>query len=130
MYEDLEKVIYMIKEEYSFLNLKWEVCDNTKINLRKKLIKDVIKDNNIKSKIFEYRNFINYYIIDFSMKLQNEIFNESRINTRVKSQNSIEYKTKNYYENHEKGEIPINKCFNDLFGIRIILNGNFQHKEI
>ena len=130
MFEDLEKLIYMIREEYSFINLKWEVYNRDEISLKKKLVKDIVNDNTIKSKIFEYRNFINDNIIDFTIKVQKEVFGECRINTRVKAQNSIEYKTKNYYENHEKGKIPINKCFNDLFGIRIILNQNIKHEEI
>lgn len=44
------------------------------------------------------------------------------INTRVKTHNSIEYKIENYRSNHEDGKIPINKCLNDLYGIRIILS--------
>lgn len=62
--------------------------------------------------------------------MQTEDFKNCKINTRVKTQNSIEFKTKNYSENHENGKVPINKCFNDLFGIRIILEQNLKHKDI
>ena len=34
MLEDLEKLIYMIREEYSFINLKWEVSNRDGINLK------------------------------------------------------------------------------------------------
>ncbi len=56
--------------------------------------------------------------------------NESKINIRTKAKNSIEYKIKNYIENHEDGKVPINKCFNDLFGIRIICENTLTHNEI
>ena len=41
--------------------------------------------------------------------------------SRIKTINSIHYKIVNYYNNHNNGKIPINKCLNDLVGIRIIL---------
>ena len=43
------------------------------------------------------------------------------VNARIKAQNSILDKLDDYctYSDH-KGEVPVNKCFNDLFGIRII----------
>ena len=44
------------------------------------------------------------------------------VTARVKAQNSIEFKIQNYKtERHELGKVPINKCVNDLFGVRIIL---------
>lgn len=130
MFESLEKLIYILEEEYTYITTKWKKYNKNQINLKKKLVKDVVSDNNIKEKIFEYRNFINDNIIDFTIKLQEEKFEDCRINTRVKAQNSIEYKTKNYYENHENGEIPINKCFNDLFGIRIIMDKDINQKDL
>ena len=33
-------------------------------------------------------------------------------------------------KNHENGKIPINKCFNDLLGIRIICNKQLTYEEI
>jgi len=44
--------------------------------------------------------------------------------------NSIEYKLNNYIKNHNEGEEPINKCFNDIFGIRIVLENNIKYDEI
>lgn len=52
------------------------------------------------------------------------------INTRIKGQNSIEYKIENYVLNHENGNVPINKCLNDLFGIRVIIAEDISHKDI
>ena len=43
--------------------------------------------------------------------------------SRVKNHNSIEEKIKDYCEyRKERGEISVNKCLNDLFGIRIIID--------
>ena len=53
-----------------------------------------------------------------------------KVNTRAKARNSIEYKIENYTRNHEMGKIPINKCFNDLFGIRMICPEKFEYYEI
>ena len=56
--------------------------------------------------------------------------NNTTVNIRTKSKNSIEYKIKNYNENHENGKVPISKCFNDLFGIRIICSKELSFNEI
>ena len=59
------------------------------------------------------------------LKLQNEV------NSRVKALNSIEFKINNYMTaKHEYGEVALNKCFNDLYGIRIILKENVEYSTI
>ena len=55
---------------------------------------------------------------------------KSKVNIRTKAKNSIEYKIKNYIENHENGKVSINKCFNDLFGIRIICEKELSYRKI
>ncbi len=59
-------------------------------------------------------------------------FNSSNatVNVRTKAKNSIEFKIENYIKNHENGRVPINKCFNDLFGIRIICNEKLSFDEM
>lgn len=52
------------------------------------------------------------------------------VNIRTKAKNSIEFKIENYMKNHENGKVPINKCFNDLLGIRIICNKQLTYDEI
>lgn len=54
----------------------------------------------------------------------------AKVNIRAKLRNSIEFKIKNYILNHENGEIPINKCLNDLFGIRIICKKEISNAQI
>lgn len=89
------------------------------MNMKRKKVDNVYNDENLLLYVFNYREFINNYFIDFVQKLQN--FNISyTISSKVKSLNSIQYKIENYNRNHENGKIPIKKCLNDLLGIRII----------
>ena len=50
----------------------------------------------------------------------------SFVSCRVKALNSIQYKIENYKKTHENGKIPIKKCLNDLFGIRIIVEEKLE----
>lgn len=55
----------------------------------------------------------------------------SQVTSRVKAQNSIEYKIQRYKTDlHEFGKIPVNKCINDLFGIRIFLDPAVPFEDI
>lgn len=54
----------------------------------------------------------------------------SSVTTRVKALNSIEYKLDNYIRNHEEGRIPLKKCLNDLLGIRIVIDAEFEHEDV
>ena len=52
------------------------------------------------------------------------------MNTRVKALNSIQNKIEKYKNKKESGKIPIKKCLNDIFGLRIILNKSISYDEI
>ncbi len=52
------------------------------------------------------------------------------VNTRVKALNSIQDKIEKYENKKESGKIPIKKCLNDIFGLRIILNNSISYDEI
>lgn len=78
--------------------------------------------------IWGYRNFL---LFDKDMiRIPFSLNQFGHINTRIKAPNSIEYKIEKYVLNHEDGNIPINKCLNDLFGLRVILAEDVSHKEI
>ncbi|WP_270613221.1 hypothetical protein [Coprococcus sp. AM97-35] len=49
---------------------------------------------------------------------------------RIKQLNSIEYKISRYNTGDLKGKVPINKCLNDLFGVRIIIDSSFTHDDL
>lgn len=121
MIEDLEKLINFIQSEYNNITDKWENSINyKKINLKSNLVCDLIDNKENFNSIIQYRDFINENIIQLIMDFKQFNNENSKVNIRAKAKNSIEYKMENYIKNHENGRIPINKCFNDLFGIRII----------
>ena len=131
MLEELEKLINFIQKEYMEFNEKWQKSNYySKINFKKNLICDLLSNEVLLETIFNYREFINenniQLLIDFK-QFNSEI---SKVNIRAKTKNSIEYKIKNYNENHENGKIPIEKCLNDLFGIRIICSQKLNYDEI
>lgn len=129
MLEELDKLILFILDKYNEIFEEWKKSDlYIPINQKEKLVKDI--DNDILNTILNYRHFINANNLELKL-LINDLDLLSTINTRVKTQNSIEFKINNYRgQKHEFGKIPINKCFNDLYGIRIILPDDINHKFI
>lgn len=131
MLEELEKLIKFIQTEYIQFNKKWQNSDYyTKINLKNNLISDLTENEEILNVIFSYREFINENNIKLLMDFKQFNTENAKVNIRAKAKNSIEYKIKNYIENHEDGKIPINKCLNDLFGIRIICTEKIDKEQI
>lgn len=101
-----------------------------KINLKSNLVCDVLGNKQMLEAIVNYREFINENNIQLVMDFKQFNTDKSKISIRTKAKNSIEYKIKNYVENHENGKVPINKCFNDLFGIRIICDKELTNSQI
>lgn len=133
MLEELYKLITFIQKEYFEFNEKWETSNYySKINLRKYEVSDLLNNEDLLNVIFNYREFINVHNVQLVMDFQNFNSNYSKINTRVKAKNSIEDKITRYTKSseHENGKIQINKCLNDLFGIRFITDYNFTFEEI
>ena len=87
-------------------------------NQKSKKIVD-IEDEGLMPIIKEYTQFLR----DLSEIIQFDHFEDGFIvNQRIKNNNSIEEKYDEYLNvRKEKGEVSINKCFNDLFGIRAIV---------
>lgn len=54
----------------------------------------------------------------------------SKIFKRVKTPDSIINKIDKYVNKNEKGKIPICKCLNDIFGIRIVQDADTDIEEI
>lgn len=131
MFEELEKLIDFIIGEYSKISEEWKkspLFDS--INQKDKLVRDINDDNNILNTILNYRRFINEWNIELDPALK-YLDLVSDVNSRVKAQNSIEYKISNYMsEKHEFGKVPLNKCFNDLYGIRIIFDESIKFEDI
>ena len=131
MSDELDKLINFIQIEYMKLTNKWEQSDNyIKINLKNNQVCDILEDKLILDTIVNYREFINRNSIKLLMDLKKFNSQKATVNVRTKAKNSIEFKIRNYIKNHENGKIPISKCFNDLFGIRIICSEEIIFNEI
>ena len=117
MLEELDLLINFLQTEYLNFNRKWlQSSQYEKINSKNNKVCDLNNNKLILNTIFNYREFINKNnILLLLLELQSFESEKARINTRVKLKNSIQYKIENYIKNHNNGEIPINKCLNDLF---------------
>ncbi|MBQ5995465.1 MAG: hypothetical protein IJL63_06390 [Clostridia bacterium] len=101
------------------------------MNLKKKYVSHIDLNGEIYKSVNEYTKFLNGKCLILADELNNQM-KESYITSRVKSQNSIEAKIQGYRstEGHEYGKVPIIKCLNDLFGVRIILKTPLTFEEI
>lgn len=125
MLDELEKLIETIDNTHKEVNDLWQNSQfYEKINLRKLRISHL--DEKTLIYIYRYRDFINIETKKISCEIQNGEF----IRTRVKDLNSIQYKIDSYKKRYENGEVPLNKCLNDLFGIRIVLSENIECEKI
>lgn len=128
---ELEKLINFIQTEYIEFNKKWQNSTYyKKINLKNNQVCYLMENEEMLNTIFNYREFINENNIQLSLDFKQFNNEKVKVNTRAKTKNSIEYKIKNYIQNHEDGKIPINKCLNDLFGIRIICAEQITNNQI
>lgn len=131
MLDELENLISFIQNEYIQFNEKWQNSDYYfKFDLKNNLIVDLSENEQMLNTIFNYREFINENNIQLLLDFKRFNTKNAKVNIRTKAKNSIEYKIKNYIENHENGKIPINKCLNDLFGIRIICAEKMGYAQI
>lgn len=131
MLEELDKLINFIQTEYIQLTTKWEQSDYyTKINLRNTQVCNLVENKLVLDEIVNYREFINQNNIQLIMDFKKFNSENVTVNIRTKAKNSIEFKIENYIKNHEKGKVPISKCFNDLFGIRIICSEKLSFDKI
>lgn len=97
------------------------------VNLATKNIKMITIDNpdfyyETYMGISQYKDILKDILTKFG-EIQDKYGRYFLIEKRIKNINSIYSKVFKYiYEKPEKGEIQINKCLNDLFGLRITLN--------
>lgn len=127
---ELNELIDLIQSQFDNINYRWKKSpDYYPLNMKTKRVEDIYQDETLLNHVFSYRNFINDNIADVVEIIQTKQF-KNIVNTRVKALNSIQYKIQNYELNHENGKIPLKKCLNDIFGIRMIFNENINSEEI
>ena len=121
VFDDLKDLIDYIQSVYTEVTHEWLEGAHVRTNLKKSQVSDIDIDGAIYKNIMEYVWLLNEKSACITLQLS--FVCDCQVTARVKAQNSIEYKIQNYKTaRHEFGRIPINKCVNDLFGVRIILD--------
>lgn len=125
----LKYIIDSIQTAYNRLTDLWLKQEYEKINLKRTLVSEIESDNDIYKNIFRYMHLLSGNSADVIISVCNT--DPSKISARIKTKNSIMYKIMNYQtEWHEYGKIPINKCLNDLFGVRVILDSAVTFAQV
>lgn len=120
-YDNLKNLIDYLHSSYTEIARNWMLGDYPKINIKKFLVSDIDNNEIIYKSIMKYIELLNDQTPD--VVLQFPFICSYVVRSRIKAQNSIEYKIKNYKTaDHNFGKIPIKKCLNDLFGVRITLD--------
>ena len=127
--KELENLINLILKNHQEINDLWKKDPNyQKINTSKTTVSSVYNNQNLLFCILNYREFLIKNTLDMTFNK----LTPNNIEARIKNKNSIQYKIENYTKSseHEYGNVPLKKCLNDLFGIRIILQENIDQELI
>lgn len=110
---------------------EWIRNQEIKYNLKSKQIRHICSEKTtIDQKFLDYMNLYcnDLMMVQFSPVLI-DLSNEYNLTTRIKHPDSRISKMLQYrFYKSEQGRVNLNKCLNDLFGLRIIVN-DFEHNE-
>ncbi len=124
-YKQIASIINIVINEYEIISNKCIISNNTNIiNLKKKYVEHLQNENNLKY-IMTYRN----NLVNETLKLSDKL-GQLKIISRVKTVNSIRDKINKYIFKEGNGKYPINKCLNDIFGMRIIISNESDYTYI
>lgn len=120
---DLNEMIDNIDNLHSIVSKNWmSYAVDKKIPIFNQKSEKVceLDDDNLITTIIEYGLFLNGISIQNRIDWKNT--NDFTTNYRIKTPNSIMDKYYDYcnYGPHN-GKVPVNKCFNDVFGARVII---------
>lgn len=121
----LNNAIKYLIDEHKKISDEWINQTKSTLNLKKKTLRYLNDNPEAEELLFNYISFLELE----TLNIRKELLSEFQIRTRVKTSNSIWQKKETYLSNSHQGNIPINKCFNDLLGTRIILD-DFRHQDI
>ncbi len=127
--DELKDLIDYMQVAYTEITDEWLRSGSAKMNLKKSQVADIDADGAIYKSIMDYVQLLNDRSSEITLQLSSVC--ACMVTARVKAQNSIEYKIQTYKtDRHEFGKVPINKCINDLFGVRIFLEVPLTFDEI
>lgn len=127
----LGELIQCVEKFYNYTCVQWErYYKYERFNFKKKTVNDIRDYDEILYEINNYRDFMNI-MSSQAIEFIPDYFWNNNVTSRVKAQNSLEAKIDKYVNGkEEKGKIPINKCINDIFGIRIVVDGEFTPFDV
>ena len=126
--EKLARLLVYMQELYTETTSAWEQLGIPAFNLKKTGIEQVKYGNELYNKILMYVIFLDKSMLTFKAEAAQGC---GVVRTRVKSIGSVDEKIRVYTERaNEVGGFPIGKCLNDLFGARIILEGELTTSKI
>ncbi|WP_208558926.1 hypothetical protein [Marinilactibacillus kalidii] len=131
----LQELVKAINDHHLEISSSWVDSTELKVlNLKKNRIDHIVDeelrliDVEFLKMIDDYHHFLNIQTIDIEYEFD---FKDFDVRTRIKQKDSIVNKLIHYGKKTSKegvGVIPINKCMNDIFGIRIIFE-NIDHND-
>lgn len=128
--EDLKVIIENLQIKHKEVSEGWSNSPEFKnINYNKKTVLYAHTNDEISNSINQYIKFLNDIELDLH-SISKIKLNSSKLEYRIKKQNSVVLKFYNYLNKKEQGNIRINKVLNDLFGIRVILNNTYNYSQI
>jgi len=120
LYKEIFEIIY---ENHNLYCNDWHCTLKNDINLKRKTIDDIYKDS--ENMDLDFLKYMLLFLKDLD-SLQDEIifyFSQKpfiNVRSRIKGMDSILNKISIKKHSSDRGKIPINKCLNDLLGVRII----------
>ncbi len=128
--DEIKALIDFIEKTYLKISKDWTKDDKYHpLNMKTSKVENIYNDEKLLLYVFNYRAFINEHTINITDDIQGmNLINT--VNTRVKALNSIQDKIEKYENKKESGKIPLKKCLNDIFGLRIILNKSISYDEV
>ena len=126
--DEIIEIIEKINELHICFNQRLQKSFPSRINYSKKQVNHLMDSTELKGIFLDY---IENYYQELKIFIQSELYNlDLNLDFRIKERESLDDKLYRYYMGKEKGQIPLQKCVNDIFGMRIITPVNLiESKE-
>lgn len=122
--DSLIRLINNILELHGGIERKWlDYLRKEKIqlvNFNATNVCEITENDKLKKYVYEYINFMNKISILMTACLDYTIIDR----TRVKERLSVDQKIYSYCNRAERGRVIVHKCLNDLYGIRVVMEGS------
>ena len=125
--ENLDVLISVISRLHAETSDTWSKMGSEQPNLKSLQVRDIFEEDLFPT-ITAYDMFVSSMDLDKTIGSYER--EEFEVKSRVKMINSIQSKIERYTNMSHEGKVSINKCFNDLLGVRVIANCDITHEEI